>query len=228
MKISIVIPCWKNRDLVRERIACLAGSPHCHEVVVADATPAGGAEEGWESPPEKRVKWVPCVRPGRGPQMNAGAAECSGEVILFNHADTDLRPAHLRAVAEGLGRDAVGGAFYKNLAEHHPKLRRARPLVRWYSARLGILYGDQSVFVRRSDFEAMGGFAEIRLMEDVEFSDRLRRRGKVVLLDPPLSTSMERFRRRGYLLNKVQNMLFVLVFRLRLVDPDRLYDWYYR
>ncbi|MDG2125538.1 MAG: glycosyltransferase, partial [Verrucomicrobiales bacterium] len=120
------------------------------------------------------------------------------------------------------------GGFQKAFATHHPKMRWLEPFVRWYSGRWGILYGDHSVFVRREVFEAMGGFAAVKLMEDVDFSDRIRQEGKVVLLDPPLETSMRRFKRRGYLKNRLQNLLFVWLWRMRLADDKTLYRWYYR
>ena len=64
-------------------------------------------------------------------------------------------------------------------------------------------------------------------MEDVDFSDRLRKRGEVVLLDPPVRTSVARFRRLGYLRNRLQNLAFVWLFRLGLAGPETLYRWYY-
>ena len=73
----------------------------------------------------------------------------------------------------------------------------------------------------------MGGFKPVRLMEDVEFSDRLRARGAVELFDPPVETSMRRFRRRGYLRNRLQNLLLVWLWRAGLVDEDQLYRVYY-
>jgi hypothetical protein len=46
----------------------------------------------------------------------------------------------------------------------------------------GIATGDQALFVRRDIFERIGRFAEIPLMEDIEFSRRLKRAGRLVPL----------------------------------------------
>jgi hypothetical protein len=99
--------------------------------------------------------------------------------------------------------------------------------VRWYSRYIGVLYGDQSVFVRRAHFESMGELREIPHMEDVDFSKRLRRSGKMTLIDPPIRTSMRKFKAEGTVWRKVQNVTLVTLFRLG-VSPERLHRWYYR
>jgi len=219
VRISIVIPCLDDREAVLRCVPVL--SCCCHEIVIADA--------GKSSTPfvVTGATVVSCETPGRGIQLNRGASICTGDIIVFNHADTRLEPEHLKALEEALPEDVVGGAFYKALGKHHPKLAWTEPFVRWFTRHFGILYGDQSVFVRREIFLRMGKFREIPLMEDVDFSRRLRAQGKVLLLDPPLETSMRRFRKRGYFRTKVQNMIFVWLFWFG-VSPEKLYDWYYR
>jgi GT2 family glycosyltransferase len=95
------------------------------------------------------------------------------------------------------------------------------------SRRGGTLYGDQSIFVRREVFLQLGGFAKIPLMEDVEFSRRLRAAGKIALLDPPTQTSARRHAGRGAWRTSVQNALFIVLYRFG-VAPERLHRWYYR
>ncbi len=217
------MPCWRgDGSAVVERARAVGGAADCFEVVVADASGTLGESDARAG----GFVLVACA-PGRGGQLNAGAARCRGDVIVFNHADTLLSPAHLSAVASGLG-GAVGGAFYKALGKHHPAMGWTEPFVRWWTRRFGVLYGDQSVFVRREVFLEMGGFREIPLMEDVDFSRRLRAAGEVRLLDPVLETSMRTFRERGYLRTKLRNMVFVWAFQLGIASPGTLYRWYYR
>lgn len=152
----------------------------------------------------------------------------SGEVLVFQHADTNFSQQHLEALSVAMADGQLkGGAFYKDIRAHFPKVAWSEPLVRWYSRRIGVIYGDQSVFVRRAEFEALGGFREIPLMEDVEFSKRLRRAGQVTLIDPPLRTSMRKFEAEGAIRRKLQNFGLVWLFRLG-VSPERLHRWYYR
>lgn len=89
------------------------------------------------------------------------------------------------------------------------------------------MFGDQSIFVRASVFERLGGFADIPLMEDIEFSRKLRRLPGTVLLDPPLCSSPRRFRRLGNWRTTLLNGAFIGLFYLG-VDPYTLHKWYYR
>jgi hypothetical protein len=147
--------------------------------------------------------------------------------VIFNHADTDLTAEHVGAVQNAL-RDpnVIGGAFHRKFDARHPRLRFLEHAGRYLSEHGGTLYGDQSIFVRREVFLRMQGFAQIPLMEDVEFSKRLRAAGKVAVLDPPLSTSARRHARRGAWRTTIQNGLFILLYKLG-VSPVTLHRWYY-
>ena len=128
--------------------------------------------------------------PNRGPQMNTGAEAARGDVILFQHADTDLREEHVAAIQSAMRqRSIIGGAFYRKFDGRHPRLMWLEPVTRFLSRHGGTLYGDQSIFVRRDAFQRLGGFATIPLMEDVDFSRHLRAAGRIVLLDPPVQSS---------------------------------------
>lgn len=160
--------------------------------------------------------------------MNAGAAKAAGDVLLFQHADTELTAAHVNAIGMALQDPAVrGGAFYRKFDDRHPRLMWLESFARFLSRNGGTLFGDQSVFVRRETFLHLGGFAEIPLMEDVEFSRRLRAAGRVVVLDPPVRTSARRHANEGAWRKTIQNGLFLLLFNLG-VPAERLHRWYYR
>jgi hypothetical protein len=88
--------------------------------------------------------------------------------------------------------EVIGGAFYRKFDGRHPRLRWLEVAGRFFTRHGGSFFGDQSIFVRRETFRALGGFASIPLMEDMEFSRRLRRAGKVAVLDPPLQSSTRR------------------------------------
>ena len=98
--------------------------------------------------------------------------------------------------------------------------------MRRISAAAAPLFGDQSIFVKANVFQQMGGFADIPLMEDVEFSRRLRRMGRIALLDPPVWSSPRRFRRLGNVRTFLLNAAFIGLFYFR-VSPHTLHRWYY-
>ena len=99
-------------------------------------------------------------------------------------------------------------------------------LLRRISKVAGPLFGDQSLFVKADVFRQLGGFADIPLMEDIDFSRRLRRLGRITLLDPPLWSSPRRFRRLGNARTLLINTSLIALFYLG-VSPQRLHRWYY-
>jgi rSAM/selenodomain-associated transferase 2 len=223
--ISIVIPCWNDSTALREalgRIMPIAGG---HEVIVADASTTDDSAAVARSFAARVVK---CDRPNRGRQMNAGAAAATGEVLLFQHTDTELAAGHLAAIERAMADpQVVGGAFHRKFDPRHKGRQWLVPVVRRWQAWRKSFYGDQSIFARRTHFEKMGGYADIALMEDLEFSARLKRSGKVVILDPPLLSSARRHRRHGKIGVTLENMAMIALFKLG-VSPDTLHRWYYR
>ncbi len=225
IRLSIIIPCRDDAAALAETLPrIMAGLLAGDEVIVADASAGDAAAEVAS---QHGATTVRCEKPGRGPQMNAGAAAAGGNGFVFSHADTELTAAHLAAIRRVLADPRVlCGAFFKDTRAHYPAWAWAEPFTRWWMGNCGLIYGDQSVFLRRSLFEKIGGFAPVPLMEDVEMSPRLRRTGGFRLIDPPLRTSMRRFVRRGKFFTRLQNLFFVILFRCG-VPAERLYRWYY-
>ena len=165
---------------------------------------------------------------GRGTQLNAGAAIARGEWLWFVHADSRLPQGwqdafrNLTAASDEL----VGGAFRFALdsrAWQARLLERAVACrVRWF----GLPYGDQGLFVRRSVFEALGGFAAIPLMEDVEFVQRLKRFGRLRHLKLELTTSARRWQQEGWWRRSLANLLILARYKLG-TSPEQLAKRYY-
>jgi rSAM/selenodomain-associated transferase 2 len=221
--ISFIIPTWRdsaNLSSLLPKLKALSGPV---EIIVVDVE--GRALSGPYD--ADGVRFASLANPNRGAQMNHGAAIASGDVLVFQHADTEFTPEHFHAI-ETTMRDptVVGGAFHRKFDERHPALMRFEKIARWRASRGATLYGDQSIFVRREVFQKLGGFAPIPLMEDVEFSPRLRRAGKVVLLDPPLRSSARHHEREGAWKRTIQNAALLLLYKAG-VPPRRLHRWYY-
>lgn len=166
---------------------------------------------------------APC---GRARQMNEGAKASRGEILLFLHADTKL-PDEAKTVIEATLADQrmVGGRF--DVRFHPPSMWGAiiSRMMSWRSRLSGIATGDQALFVRRHIFEQIGGFADIPLMEDIDFSRKLRRKGTTAALTATVTTSFRRWERHGPL------RTILLMWALRFlywigVSPHRLAQLY--
>jgi rSAM/selenodomain-associated transferase 2 len=220
-RISIVVPVL---DEAAGIVACLGALQALraagHEVIVAD----GGSRDGSAELAAPLVDRVVRAPRGRALQMNAGAQAACGDALLFLHADTRLPRDAANAVREALAHRAWG-RFDVEIDGRHALL----PLIAWLmnlrSRLTGIATGDQAIFVRRSVFERLGGYAEIALMEDIELSRRLRRVAPPACLRMRAVTSGRRWETRGVL------RTVVLMWRLRLAyalgaDPRRLAERY--
>ena len=224
LRISVVVPSWRDAETLAVLIPALAQLRRLAQIIIVDASATAATEQLAIAHGAILLK---CSAPNRGAQMNVGAMFASGDVVLFQHADTELTDAHLAAIHEAL-RDpqVIGGAFYRKFDDRHRYLMWLEQVARFLTRRGGTLYGDQSVFVRRELFLQLGGFAKFPLMEDVEFSRRLRAAGKIAVLDPPVRTSARRHARRGAWKTSIQNGLFIVLYKCG-VSPMTLHRWYY-
>ncbi len=158
---------------------------------------------------------------GRGPQLNRGARAARGDGLLFLHADTVLPEGAVRSVADALARGSVGGGFQIRFGSARPIYRLGSGIVnlrtRWFRSPLG----DQAQFVSRSAFERLDGYPDWPILEDLEFMRRLKRLGKVAILEAPVVTSARRFEDRGITRTIVLNWLIFALYYAG-VSPERL------
>jgi rSAM/selenodomain-associated transferase 2 len=223
-RVSIVVPALDEADNLARLLPDLARRWPAAEVIVVD----GGSADDSLAVVRRHAGARGLVAPrGRARQMNAGARAAGGDVLLFLHADTRLPDGALEAIGAALADPAVaGGRFDVSLDSARPILRVTAALMSLRSRLSGIATGDQAIFVRRSVFEALGGFPDIPLMEDVAFSRGLKRRGRLACLRLRVTTSARKWQREGAL------RTVLLMWALRLlyvlgVAPARLHRWYY-
>lgn len=158
--------------------------------------------------------------------MNEGAKASRGEILLFLHADTQIPNDAPQIIDSALAdQAAVGGRFDVQFDTRSHWGRIISTLINWRSRTSGIATGDQAIFVRRHIFERLGGFADIPLMEDIEFCRRLKRVGSTVALRQTVMTSFRRWEQQGPL------RTILLMWSLRFlywtsVNPHRLAHFY--
>lgn len=223
-RLSVVIPALNEAaNLARLLPDLLAREPGV-EVVVVD----GGSDDG-SGDVVARCTGVRLIagQRGRARQMNAGARAATGTTILFLHADTRLPDGAGAAIEAALADPAiVGGRFDVRLDSSRPLLGVVGWMMNQRSRLSGISTGDQGIFVRRAVFEEIGGYADIPLMEDVDLTRRLKRRGRLAALRLRVTTSARKWDGEGAV------RTIALMWTLRLlyalgVSPARLHRWYY-
>lgn len=224
LRISVVIPSWRDAENLAALLPILSRLDRIAETIVVAASHNGESERMALS---CGATFIAAPAPNRGAQLNLGAAATSGDVIVFQHSDTGLENAHVAAIDAALSDPRIiGGAFFRKFDGRHPRLIWLESVARFLTRHGGTLYGDQTIFVRRDAFVKLHGFANIPLMEDVEFSRRLRAAGKIAVLDPPVQSSARRHLRKGAWRTSIQNGLFIVLYNLG-VSPQCLHRWYY-
>jgi rSAM/selenodomain-associated transferase 2 len=217
--LSVVIPTLNAAAELPHVLDAVGGSPLVREIIVAD----GGSTDTTVAVAAAAGARVVEAPRGRGSQLAAGAAAATGDWLLFLHADTRLAPGWAGAVA--LFPSAPGAAEragYFDFALDHPgsAARRLERIVSWRSRLLGLPYGDQGLLIGRAFYDALGGFAPIPLMEDVEFVRRIGRR-RLRPLGVAAVSSARRYRDEGFVRRPLRN-LFCLSLYFAGVAPRRI------
>jgi rSAM/selenodomain-associated transferase 2 len=218
-QISIIVPTLDEAAAIAATLAALQPlRDRGHDVIVVD----GGSADGTPDLARPLADRVIAAPRGRALQMNAGAAEARGDVVLFLHADTVLPPEADRAVLEGLAATRLAwGRFDVAIAGHHRLLPVVAWLINFRSRLTGIATGDQAIFAWREGFLRAGGFPPIPLLEDVALSRALGRLSPPLLLAERVTTSGRRWESRG--LARTIALMWWLRLRYFLgASPERL------
>jgi len=224
LRLSVIVPALDEAAGIEAAVAALAPlRSRGAEVIVADGGSAD-ATGALAAPLADRVIEAPR---GRARQMNAGAAAASGDVFVFLHADTRLPEGADREIERALAPGTHAWGRFDARIEGGAMLGVVSRMMNARSRLTGIATGDQAIFMTRAAFDAVGGFPDIALMEDVAICKKLKRVSSPACLAATVVTSGRRWRSRGTLAT------IVLMWRLRLAfalgaDPRALARRYER
>jgi rSAM/selenodomain-associated transferase 2 len=220
MTVSVIIPALNEESCLAETLGSVRAE-RAHQIIVAD----GGSTDATRAAAAEADLFLEAPR-GRAAQMNAGAARATGGVLLFLHADCTLEPGALADAERLLRQRTTIAGCYSMMVRAEGLLYRSIDACATARVRLtGLVYGDQGLFVRRRDFERLGGFPALRLMEDVFFSRTLRRRGRIVVSPRRIFVSPRRWQRAGLVRQTLRNWTLTTLAAVG-VHPDLLAAFY--
>lgn len=211
--LAVVIPTLNAAaDLPRALESLAPGRERIEEIAVAD----GGSTDGTQAVAEAGGAGVIEAPGGRGSQLRAGVAATTAPWLLVLHADSRLGPDW----PDTLPKDGRAGWFRLRLDDPAPAARRIERLANWRARRFGLPYGDQGLVLPRALYDAVGGYRDMPLMEDVDLVRRIGRH-RLAELDAETVTSAVRYRRDGYWRRPLRNLACLSLF-LAGMAPERI------
>lgn len=223
MKFSIIIPTLNEAIAIPPCLSALQALRTDCEILVVD----GGSSDDTIILTQPLADKVLTSAKGRSRQMNSGASQATGDVLLFLHADTRLPENALQLIDRHINQDAQWGRFDIILSGEHFMLKVIAFMMNWRSRLTGIATGDQVIFVTRQVFESVGQYPDIDLMEDIALCKRLKKISPPVCLSAKVTSSGRRWEHFGVY------KTIVLMWWLRLryffgADPKTLAQLYFR
>jgi len=220
--VSVIIPTLNEEGQIEETIR-RSRSPDA-EIIVVD----GGSKDKTVDKAEQAGATVLEGPRGRARQQNQGAAAARASVLLFLHADTILPEDYVAQVFETwMDRKVVLGAFRFKTDLHKPLMKAIEVVTNLRAKYLKLPYGDQALFIRRSYFQAIGGFPELAIGEDLFFVRLALKRGLLDVAPAPVITSGRRWKKVGLFRTTLINQLILSGFALGMT-PESLEALYHR
>lgn len=229
--ISAIILTYNEADWIHSIIDYLHQQEYQgqFEILVADG---GSTDDTVALAKKRKVKVIPCQK-GKALQMNEAAKKARGNILFFVHADMMLSPNTFSSIEQYIVEEQVDAGGFANLFdEDNQKIKRLGTLLnfRFFNQQeqsdRGLFYGDNGIFVKKRVFEALGGFKEIPIMEDYDFSLRLRNKYRTKKIrNPQIILSARRHQKSGFIKTRLQWIFIRLLYKWG-VSPNFLVKFY--
>jgi rSAM/selenodomain-associated transferase 2 len=220
-ELSIIIPTLNEEESIRETLDSLKIFNNS-EIILVD----GGSNDRTILIAQNYAVKILHSTPGRGKQLQIGGNEAQGQYLWFLHSDTIPSPDTVRQMMDVLKNPAVVGG---NFTIRFDGQRLAAKFLTWLYPnlrKLGLIYGDSAIFVRREFYEKIGGIKPFPIFEDLDFVERLKKEGEIITLPAVVTTSSRRFEKGSFSLTFLRWTILQILYWLG-VNPDNLLKIYF-
>jgi rSAM/selenodomain-associated transferase 2 len=224
LSVSIIVPVLNEAELIDDFLRHLREVAPAAEIIVVD----GGSRDGTMTIAQPLANIGLTTKPGRGPQMNAGAAVARGDVLLFVHADLRLPDDAISAIDRALSEpETVGGCFRLRFPRRPAIYRVSDSLGNLGVDLFGFALGDHAIFCRRDAFHEIGGYRDLPILEDAELYLALNRIGRMKQLAPEVRCSPRAYERFGPYRTTAAYFLILVLYVLGVPIPrlHAIYRW---
>ena len=199
MQLTVIIPAFNEEKTIEKTLDALSRLVNVDEVVVVDGGSADRTVElienyAWKKP----YKLVKFAEANRGKQLHEGTLHASHEIFWFLHADTRPVAGSARQIKSYMRFAEVAGGNFEIIFGGETAWARFLTRLYPYLRNMGLIYGDSAIFTRRDVYEKIGGFKPLPLFEDLDLVKRLRKRGRFVHINLPVTTSSRRFENNSF------------------------------
>lgn len=196
--VSIIVPVLNEAALIGRAVDALLAQPGPHEVIVVDGGSSDGTPDVVARSGARLARLPPHVPPGLGNQINQGAGESRGDILVFLHCDVTLPPDGVERIVEACADPRiVGGGFVPAFIGPAPASERLmlKAVERVWQTRtraFGWFAGDTAPFVRTGLFRRSGGYPTTVFAPDWDFAARLRALGPRAVIAGPVGVDARR------------------------------------
>ena len=207
MKITMILPIYNESKTIAPMMEQLDRLPGDWEILFAD----GGSTDDTLVQIGSRYSVLRCPK-GRANQMNYAAGKATSDVLWFVHCDSILPTDAHAQISAAVEKGAKWGCFRIGF-DRNGLFMACNTIMSNFRARRGTPFGDQGIWVRQDVFFSIGGFPDLPIMEDYEFSRQMSAANILVCQLPGrIITSGRRYETR-----------FPIITALRMVHLRNLY-----
>ena len=226
--IYVVIPVFDESD-IDECLKSVFSLEGLFEVIVVDSS----NEKNFNITKKNIKKFANKIKiirssKGRALQLNLGAKKAKGDILVFLHADTTLPSDSLLKIEELIKKGYVGGGFLLRFFENNSFLKFISFRSNLRAIFFKIFFGDQTIFVKRDVFMGLKGFKTIPIMEDLDFSKRMKSVGNVGVIKDKVITSGRKYLEHGIIKLTFVYFILMVMYHLKFSYSkiNKVYCWF--